>query len=129
MCASRSYVCGVVDACVCLYQERQTEIFASDNANTTPEVQGEHSPSRDTDEIGEGVHDAIAGCEVGKNALISYFYLFSLIFLDTVQRVRHRNEFTPEQTTGLSHLLNVTCARPERATNNTRLLLLARPQC
>ena len=108
---------------------RSVKIFASDNANTTPEVQGEHSPSRDTDEIGEGVHDAIAGCEVSTNALISYFYLFSLIFLDTVQRVRHRNEFTPEQTTGLSHLLNVTCARPERATNNTRLLLLARPQC
>ena len=35
VCASRSCVCGVIDACVCLYQERHTimaEISASDNA-------------------------------------------------------------------------------------------------
>ena len=58
-----------------------------EGANTTPEAQGEHSSSRDTDESVEGIHDANAGCEVGENALISYFYLFYLVILETVQRV------------------------------------------
>ena len=58
-----------------------------EGANTTPEAQGEHSLSRDTDESVEGIHDANAECEVGENALTSYFYLFYLVVLETVQRV------------------------------------------